>query len=124
MSKGKTARTLRRIGDLAAAGLVAPDAALERVAARYAVALTPDLAGLIDPGDPADPIARQFLPDARELVRAPEEREDPIGDAVKSPIKGIVHRYPDRVLLTPCMSVRSTAASASGAKKWGRAARR
>lgn len=103
MSKGKTRapRTLRRIGDLAAAGLVAPDSALERVAARYAVALTPDLAGLIDPADPADPIARQFVPDARELVRAPEERTDPIGDAAKSPVKGIVHRYPDRVLLTP-----------------------
>jgi len=97
------ARTLRRIGDLAEAGLVAPaqQGVLERVAARYAVALTPDLAGLIDAADPEDPIARQFIPDARELVRAPEERSDPIGDAAKSPIKGIVHRYPDRVLLTP-----------------------
>jgi lysine 2,3-aminomutase len=99
----KAARTLRSAGDLAAAGLVAHErrADLERVAARYAVAITPDLAGLIDPADPADPIARQFLPDARELERAPEERADPIGDSARSPIKGIVHRYPDRVLLTP-----------------------
>jgi len=99
----KGGKTLRRIGDLAAAGLVAPGsiAALERVAAHYAVAVTPDLAGLIDPADPTDPIARQFLPDARELGRAPEERADPIGDAANSPVKGIVHRYPDRVLLTP-----------------------
>jgi lysine 2,3-aminomutase len=97
------AKTLRRPGDLAATGLVAPGrrAALERVAARYAVALTPDLAGLIDRADPGDPIARQFVPDARELERAPEEIADPIGDAAKSPVKGIVHRYPDRVLLTP-----------------------
>ena len=104
MTKAKPrTRTLRRVGDLVAAGLVAPaqHEALERVAARYAVALTPDLAGLIDPADPADPIARQFIPDARELVRAPDERADPIGDAAKSPVKGIVHRYPDRVLLTP-----------------------
>jgi lysine 2,3-aminomutase len=105
MGKGRkrATRTLRSAGDLTAAGLAAPGrrAELERVAARYAVALTPDLAGLIDPADPADPIARQFLPDARELVRAPEERDDPIGDAAKSPVKGIVHRYPDRVLLTP-----------------------
>jgi len=108
MSKAKprrpaAARTLRRIGDFVDAGLVAPEdrAELERVAARYAVALTPDLAALIDRADPADPIARQFVPDARELVRAPEERADPIGDAAHSPIKGIVHRYPDRVLLTP-----------------------
>jgi len=99
----EAARTLRRIGDLAATGLVAPEARadLERVAARYAVALTPDLAGLIDAADPGDPIARQFVPDARELARASEERTDPIGDAAHSPIKGIVHRYPDRVLLTP-----------------------
>src|SRR5262249_20107608 len=108
MSKAKprrpaTARTLRRIGDLAGAGLVAAEdrAELERVAARYAVALTPDLADLIDRADPADPIARQFVPDARELERAPEERADPIGDAAHSPVKGIVHRYPDRVLVMP-----------------------
>lgn len=99
----KAARTLRSADDLAAAGLVAATrrAELARVAARYAVAVTPDLAGLIDPADPADPIARQFLPDPRELRRAPDERDDPIGDAANSPIKGIVHRYPDRVLLTP-----------------------
>jgi lysine 2,3-aminomutase len=102
-AKPRKAQTLRRVGDLAAAGLVAPERReeLEGVAARYAVALTPDLAGLIDPADPADPIARQFVPDARELERTPQERADPIGDAAKSPIKGIVHRYPDRVLMTP-----------------------
>ena len=38
---------------------------LEQVAARYAVAVTPDIAALIDPGDPDDPIARQFIPSAR-----------------------------------------------------------
>lgn len=105
MGKGskRAPRTLRGAGDLVGAGLVAPgrQAELARVAARYAVALPPDLAGLIDPADPSDPIARQFLPDARELTHAPAERADPIGDAAKSPIKGIVHRYPDRVLLTP-----------------------
>ena len=56
---------------------------------------------LIDPADAADPIARQFVPDARELVTAPEERADPIGDHTHEPVKGIVHRYPDRVLLKP-----------------------
>ena len=39
------------------------------------------MARLIDRGDPADPIARQFVPDVRELQHAPEERADPIGDA-------------------------------------------
>jgi lysine 2,3-aminomutase len=56
--------TLRSAESLADAGLVAPDRlpALASVAARYAVALTPALADLIDPADPTDPIARQFLP--------------------------------------------------------------
>jgi lysine 2,3-aminomutase len=55
----------------------------------------------IDPDDPADPIARQFVPSEGELAIAPEEREDPIGDADFTPRKGITHRYPDRVLLKP-----------------------
>jgi lysine 2,3-aminomutase len=74
---------------------------LDRVAARYAVAITPAMAELIDPADPADPIARQFLPSAAELLETAEERDDPIGDAAHRPLEGIVHRYPDRVLLTP-----------------------
>jgi lysine 2,3-aminomutase len=74
-------------------------AALEQVAARYAVAITPAMANLIDPSDPDDPIARQFVPDARELELRPEESTDPIGDDVHSPVEGVVHRYPDRALL-------------------------
>lgn len=94
-------QTLRTASDLVDAGLVPPQAEAEvaRVAARYAVAVTPAMAELIDASDPADPIARQFVPDARELARAPEERSDPIGDHAKSPVRGVVHRYPDRVLL-------------------------
>jgi lysine 2,3-aminomutase len=57
------------------------------------------MAALIDPTDPHDPIARQFVPDVAELVATPEERADPIGDLEHSPVEGIVHRYPDRVLL-------------------------
>jgi lysine 2,3-aminomutase len=96
-------RPLRTLTDLAAAGLPVDAASpeLQAVAARYAVALTPAVAELIDPTDPADPIARQFLPDPRELEQRPEERPDPIGDAAHSPVRGIVHRYPDRVLLKP-----------------------
>jgi lysine 2,3-aminomutase len=73
--------------------------ALEAVAARYAVAITPAMAGLCDAADPADPIARQFVPTPQELAAAPGELADPIGDRLHSPVEGIVHRYPDRVLL-------------------------
>jgi lysine 2,3-aminomutase len=94
------ATTLRQPAELVAHGL-APAAALadlEKVAVRYAIAVTPQIAGLIDPGDPTDPIARQFIPAADELVSGPGERADPIGDHAHSPVAGIVHRYPDRVL--------------------------
>jgi lysine 2,3-aminomutase len=95
--------TLRTPADLADAGLIPPDrlAEIERVADEFSVAVTPEMAELIDPDDPADPIAAQFVPTAAELASAPEERADPIGDAAHSPVKGIVHRYPDRVLLKP-----------------------
>ena len=93
--------SLRTPADLAAAGLIPAEAVtgLEPVARRYAVALTPDIAALIEAGDPDDPIARQFLPSVAELDVHPGERADPIGDGVHAPVEGIVHRYPDRVLL-------------------------
>jgi lysine 2,3-aminomutase len=71
---------------------------LEQVARRYAVAVSPHLLSLIDPGDPNDPIARQFLPSLDELVTLPDERADPIGDYAHAPVTGIVHRHKDRVL--------------------------
>jgi lysine 2,3-aminomutase len=75
------------------------DDALARVAARYAVAITPAMEALIDPQDPLDPIALQFRPDARELITLADENPDPIGDRAHTPVAGIVHRYPDRCLL-------------------------
>ena len=97
------ARTLRSASELIDAGLAPASAraALDAVAARYAVAITPAMAALIERGDEADPIARQFVPDIAELATRADERADPIGDAAHSPVKGVVHRYPDRVLLKP-----------------------
>jgi lysine 2,3-aminomutase len=94
-------KTIRSPADLVAAGLRAPAQAqaLEPVSARYAMAISPAMARLIDPADPHDPIARQFVPDPRELETRAHEREDPIGDDAHAPLEGIVHRYPDRVLL-------------------------
>ncbi|WOJ89531.1 lysine-2,3-aminomutase-like protein [Methylocapsa polymorpha] len=97
----KAGRALRSAADLIAAGL-APDAqraVLDRISQTYAIGLTETVAGLIDRSDPGDPIARQFIPDPAELSMQPEEMADPIGDAAFSPVEGVVHRYPDRVLL-------------------------
>jgi lysine 2,3-aminomutase len=96
----KLAATLRQAAELVERGFApaARLADLEKVAARYAIAVTPEIAALIDPNDPADPIARQFIPSADELVEQPGENADPIGDDAHSPVHGIVHRYPDRVL--------------------------
>jgi len=94
-------KPITSIDGLVEAGLVPEPrrAALRRVAESFAVSVSAHVQGLIDARDPADPIARQYLPDARELEQAAHELADPIGDAVHSPVKGIVHRYPDRVLL-------------------------
>lgn len=93
--------TLRTPNALADAGLVrtADIAALDAVAARYAVAITPAVAELIEPGD--GPLRRQFIPSVAELTQTRDETADPIGDDAHSPVEGIVHRYPDRVLLKP-----------------------
>jgi lysine 2,3-aminomutase len=95
------ARPLRSLDDLIDAGVLAParKAELEAVAKRYAISVTPAMQALIDPSDASDPIARQFVPDARELDHRPRDLADPIGDEKHSPVEGIVHRYRDRVLL-------------------------
>ena len=96
----RPAVTLREPAELLAHGLVSTNAIadLEKVAARYAVAVTPDMAALIEPADADDPIALQFIPSAEELVTSAGENPDPIGDHTHSPVPGVVHRYPDRVL--------------------------
>ncbi|KAA2214956.1 lysine-2,3-aminomutase-like protein [Teichococcus oryzae] len=100
------ARTLRSPAALVRAGLVPPGAEpeLDRLTARYAIAVSPTVQGLIDPADPADPIARQYIPDMAELETAEQERSDPTSDVPFTPVKGVVHRYPDRALLKPLLA--------------------
>lgn len=100
---GNMSRPLTTPQALEAAGLVSAKEAeaLAPVADRYAIAITPFLAGRMDRNDPGDPIARMFVPQPEEMIRTPDELVDPIGDEAHTPVKGIVHRYPDRVLLKP-----------------------
>ena len=99
------ATTARSLNDLVEAGAL-PRAALDdpvlaRVANDYVIAVTPELLELMDGPPEHDPIARQFVPTAHEATTTPAELADPIGDHAHAAVKGIVHRYPDRVLLKP-----------------------
>ncbi|WP_029010750.1 lysine-2,3-aminomutase-like protein [Azospirillum halopraeferens] len=96
-------KTLRSVADLVNAGLLPPEAAagVAGVAGRYAVAITPYLADRLTGAAPGDPLYAQYVPAPEEAYTTPAERDDPIGDHARSPVKGIVHRYPDRVLLKP-----------------------
>lgn len=93
--------TYRTPGSLLDAGLIdrAQLETITRVADQYVIAVPGPVADLIDTSDISDPIARQYVPSAEELISQPGETEDPIGDEAHSPVPGIVHRYPDRVLL-------------------------
>ena len=98
--------TLRSGADLFRAGLATESEieALDAVGAEYTIAVPVRLAALIDGSDPEDPIARQFVPDPAELIRTEDELDDPIGDETHSPVRGLIHRYPDRVLLMPTLA--------------------
>ena len=99
-------RPLRTVDALSAAGLIDPakTAGTERAAATFPPRVSSALLAAIRTGDPDDPVARQFVPNAAELAVHPEDRVDPIGDTAFSPVPGIVHRHPDRVLLKPTLS--------------------
>lgn len=62
------------------------------------LAITPYFASLLDPHDPAHPLRRTVVPTAEERVESSGEAEDPLGEDLHSPVPGLVHRYPDRVL--------------------------
>jgi lysine 2,3-aminomutase len=74
-------------------------AAIERHKGPLPVGVTPYYMSLVDPKDPQQALRRSVIPTLAELERAPGERDDPLGEDSHSPVPGLVHRYPDRVLL-------------------------
>jgi len=66
---------------------------------RLALAVTPYFASLMDPNNPNCPIRRQAIPRIEEIHLSKSEMMDPLGEDTHSPVPGLVHRYPDRVLL-------------------------
>lgn len=74
-------------------------AAFEMHGAALPVAITPYSLTLIDPDDPDPALRRTVIPTVAEFARLPGEDDDPLGEEGNSPIPGLVHRYPDRVLV-------------------------
>ncbi|MGV0103929.1 L-lysine 2,3-aminomutase [Nostoc sp. DSM 114160] len=66
---------------------------------KFAVAVTPYFASLLDPEDPLCPLRLQVIPRQEELIVSPADMVDPCGEDGDTPVPGLVHRYPDRVLL-------------------------
>ena len=95
-------KTLRSAEALYEAGLIRALAPVQAVAARYAIAVTPAVRARIE--TPDDPVGRQYVPHADELLTLPHELADPTADAPFTPVKGVVHRYPDRALLKPLLA--------------------
>lgn len=89
------ATALTSAEDLVQAGLADASAVddLARVAETFRIRVTPVMQ------QHGHGIARQFVPDTREMLTRPEELADPIGDAAHSPVPGLTHRYPDRAIL-------------------------
>jgi lysine 2,3-aminomutase len=75
------------------------EAGVRATCQRLRMSITPYFASLMDPHDANCPIRRQVVPTAEELHIYPEELRDPLNEDAESPVPGLVHRYPDRVLL-------------------------
>jgi lysine 2,3-aminomutase len=71
---------------------------LTRAGAMLPLGITPYYVGLLDPSDPTNPLRRTVVPVDDEFLRGPDEADDPLGEDGHSPVPGLVHRYPDRVL--------------------------
>ena len=80
---------------------LSPDeiAALAGRAGALPASITPYYLSLLDPVDPMQPLRRTALPTVAECRMGPGEADDPLGEDADSPVPGLVHRYPDRVLL-------------------------
>ena len=74
-------------------------AGVEGAAASFRMAITPYYASLMSATDPACPVRRQAIPHVDELRSGPADLVDPLGEDVRMPTPGVVHRYPDRALL-------------------------
>ena len=73
--------------------------AIMQTAGAFRMAITPYYASLMDPADPECPVRRQAIPHGDEMAADPVAMADPLGEVPRTPVPGVVHRYPDRILL-------------------------
>jgi len=90
-----TVEQLRQVLPLTAA----EEEAIAKSLGTLRMAITPYYASLIEPNDPEDPISKQAVPTPKEQEVREYELDDPLHEDVDSPVPGLTHRYPDRVLL-------------------------
>ena len=90
-------RTVERLQNIL---VLSPDErqALEKNETKLPVGVTPYYLSLIPPDDPLHPLRRAVIPTVHEFITGPGEGDDPLGEEAQSPVPGLVHRYPDRVL--------------------------
>ena len=73
--------------------------ALNQTGIKLPFSVTPYYMSLVSPDDPLHPVRRAVIPNINEMLKGPGEEDDPLGEESQSPVHGLVHRYPDRVLL-------------------------
>ncbi|MDZ7617510.1 MAG: KamA family radical SAM protein [Patescibacteria group bacterium] len=97
----QVAHRIRTRAELEQILVLSPDEqeAIERGGAMLPFGVTPYYMSLVSRNDPLEPLRRSVIPSSLELVRAPGEADDPLGEDAHTPVPGLVHRYPDRVLL-------------------------
>ncbi len=77
---------------------LSPDETIVNHGIQLPLSITPYYLSLVSPHDPGQPIRRSVIPSIREWIKMPCESDDPLGEDNQSPVPGLVHRYPDRVL--------------------------
>lgn len=101
ISQRKTLRTIARMVEQGLLVDVLDDEAFSDLEKQYAIAMT---SPMVQAGKQSKAVHKQFVPSVMELSVHPLENEDPIGDETHSPVPGIVHRHPDRILMMPTMA--------------------
>jgi lysine 2,3-aminomutase len=97
----QTSHRIRSLAQLESMICLSEDerAAFTRPQTALPLGITPYYMSLVSVDDPASPFAARVIPTIHETVRSLGEADDPLGEETMSPVPGLVHRYPDRVLL-------------------------